>query len=149
MEPQSIKLSLLDDNDAVIETSVDVLAPYEVFHYMYHGGDFAKTFLSDEISLYSYWETLMSQPWASAHPLFGRPHLWSCTVPLNYFTDGADFSKSSSAEGLEWHCFQHEWAKIISCRRSAIRLVASRIPNAFQSIRSYTFGWTDRKHKNQ
>ena len=92
MEPQSIKLSLVGDDDSVVETSVDVLAPYEVFHYLYHCGDFAKIFLSGEISLYKYWETLLSQPWASEHPLFGRRHLWSCTVPL--------FSKSSSVEGL-------------------------------------------------
>ena len=92
---------MLDDQDHIVDIWTDVLAPYEVFHHMYMLGDFAKCMLSDNLSLYEYWEHVTSRPWASKHPMFGNPHLWKYTVPLNYFTDGAEFSKSSSAEGLQ------------------------------------------------
>ena len=95
VEPQYLKLTLKNEMKNGVEVcSVPVLSPYEVFHVLYEEGAFAKSITGD-FNLRSYWSHLMSQPWASTHYLFDKPELWDTTIPLVFFTDGAEFAKSS------------------------------------------------------
>lgn len=100
LTPQSIPLTLLDGDDKANTVWCDVIAPYELFHWLWKEGDFDRSMLSNDTSLTEYWTVLLSHNWAASHPLKNKEHLWPLTVPIVYFTDGAEFSKSSCAEGL-------------------------------------------------
>ena len=100
IKPQSLTLTLLDQNDVPSDVATDALAPYEILHFLYEDGQFSESLLSDKMPLHTYWETLMKHDWTIDHPMRGRPDLWGTTIPLVYFTDGAEFSKSSAAEGF-------------------------------------------------
>lgn len=95
-----MELTLLDENNKQTSAVVDVFAPYEIFHHLHEAGQFQDSLMSLEVPLDRYWETLLAHPDFSQHPLKDKPHLWPTTVPVSYFTDGAEFSKSSSAEGF-------------------------------------------------
>jgi hypothetical protein len=81
------------------DTLTDVLCPYEVFHFLYHSGDFHSNLIGDDITLFEYWKNASTQEWFQNHPLKNSPDKWHKAIPLIWFTDGAEFSKSSAAEG--------------------------------------------------
>lgn len=91
-----------------VEQSVPVLAPYEVFHNIYKYCNFRRNMLSDEVDLELYWWSYMQQPYGSVHPLYGKPHLWKHAIPIIWFVDAAEFSKSSNASAMI-----HEWSSAI------------------------------------
>ena len=100
LEPQTIRLTLLDEDDVEVISEVPVVCPYEALHFLYERGDLQKSCLSESLALKSYWEHVLAQDWAANHPLKNNESLWEWTIPLVFFTDGAEFSKSSAAEGV-------------------------------------------------
>ena len=100
LTPKTLKLSLLDESGMEQDFLCDVLAPYEVLHWLHKAGHVNSSLLSTTVSPQEYWSVLLSQPWAANHPLQGKPHLWPLTIPIVYFTDGAEVSKASSSEGF-------------------------------------------------
>jgi hypothetical protein len=104
LAPMLVKLTLKDENrsGAVHSVLTPILAPHEVFHHLYHEGGlatFKEAMVGDNIELADYWSTLMQQDWSSDHPMRAKRDVWDRTVPLLFFTDGAEFSKGSAAEG--------------------------------------------------
>jgi hypothetical protein len=102
LEAQTIMLTLKDQDDKVQRVATEVIAPYEVMYWLYQSGlgNFHKSLLGTQ-SLESYWKHILAQPWAASHPLQkpGSEKFLKYTIPMVFFTDGAVFSKSSSAEG--------------------------------------------------
>ena len=103
LQPQQIPLTLRSESGEG-ETNVltDVIAPYEVFHFLHKSQSFKQSMLSDKTSLAMYWRRFFSRRAArgtNLHPLQSKRPIWHTAIPLLFFTDGAEFSKSSAAEG--------------------------------------------------
>jgi hypothetical protein len=120
LQPQYIDLTLKSENrtgDTVVR--VPVIAPHEAFHHLWVSGDFERTLLADgRVSLQEYWECAMSQDWCANHPLRDKPDMWPFAVPIVWFTDGAEFSKSSQAEAVifQWSSAIVEGMTSLSCK---------------------------------
>ena len=100
LRPQELSLTLQNDSgEGTSDVMVPVLAPYEVMHFLYVAGKLERSLLSPDMPLKTYWEKLMSQDWAATHPMKHKPHLWDYTIPICFFTDGAEVSKATSLEG--------------------------------------------------
>jgi hypothetical protein len=105
LEPQHITLRLLNEGgEGEIDVLTPMLAPYEVLHHLYNAGplNFERGMLSKTVPLHAYWESYFADPESdvASHPLANDPEKWATAIPVLFFTDGAEFSKSSAAEGL-------------------------------------------------
>ena len=105
LEPTIIKLKLLNHtiHGGIRDVAVPIIAPHELFHHLYANGNFERFMLgAGNTSLNEYWSAAMGCEWTQTHPLRNQPHMWPFAVPIVWFTDGAEFSKSSASEGVVW-----------------------------------------------
>lgn len=87
-------------NNVVQTVPVEIICPFELLHCIYTEGDFARSMQTSDISFRQYWEVFLQQEDAKDHRLQNRSDLWDWAVPVRWFADGAEFSKSSAVEGI-------------------------------------------------
>ena len=105
LEPQYLTLTLQrEGGEGVHDVLTPVLAPYEILHHLYNAGPevFEKAMLSPRVTLNDYWRSFFADPTSDVgeHPLASSPEEWSSSIPLLFFTGGAELFKSSAAEGV-------------------------------------------------
>ena len=111
LEPQQILLTLLsEEGEGQIDVMTDVLAPYEVLHFLHKSKVFARSMLSDDLSLSDYWRTMFSRSIPGStdeHPLKGDAAKWSSAIPLVFLLMGQNLVKAAqlkvSNERLTMH----------------------------------------------
>jgi hypothetical protein len=146
IRPQTIQLPLKQENrHGVKHVDVPVLAPYELFHHLWTHGHFSKSLLGKHgDDLEHYWEMVL--PTMPEHPLHTDTHLRRFTVPIIWFTDGAEFSKSSQSEGViyEWGSALVDGLNSIDCKFLTSFLVGDTCTSATNDAIVQYMSWAQR-----